>query len=124
MHMNEGAPGQQKSKEEWKTQFLNTFKDLHDNFSDEIPVEMISGHKPENHKYKVRGNWFAAVRNNLQFASELQLLPEDFNEEWRTFFRNYANRMLTSREEQRATKEEVDTANDFLIKAQEIISNL
>ncbi len=112
---------QSKTPEDWKNIYLQRFKDFHDNFSDEIPEEMINGENPENHKYKVRGNWFAGVRNSLDFIASQNLFPEDFNEEWRSFFKAYGKRMTESNENIRTTKEEIDTVNNLLKKAQELL---
>jgi hypothetical protein len=112
-----------KTPEDWKSIYLQRFKDYHDNYSDEIPNEIINGENPENHKYKVRGNWFAAVKNSLENAALMKMLPEDFNEECRIFFREYGKRMLEGNEIVRTTKEEIDIVNNLLLKAQQIISN-
>lgn len=112
-----------KTVEDWKSIYLQRFKDLHDNFSNEIPEEMLNGLNPENHKYKVRGNWFASVKNNFSNAERMNMFPEDFNKEWHEFFAAYSKRMLGSTYKVRTTKEEIDVANNLLKRAQELLIN-
>ncbi len=127
--MDEGKV-QQKTIEEWKELYLQRFKDFHDNFSDEIPEEILHGpnsknFSSENYKFKVRGNWFVAVRNNFENAARMKIFPEEFNKEWRSFFKAYGEKMSKSgvwENVTRTTKEDIDTANNFLLKAQEIIN--
>lgn len=120
--MKEGSP--QKTIEDWKRIYLQRFKDFHDNFSDEIPKEIVTGKNEENYKYKVRINWFAAIKNSFQSAALMNIFPEDFNEEYTKFFRTYDERMASDKGRPvRTTKEEIDTANNLLKKAQEIINN-
>ncbi|QQR50152.1 hypothetical protein IPF86_03680 [Candidatus Nomurabacteria bacterium] len=113
-----------KSHEDWKNHLLKMFKDFHDNFSDEIPEQIVHGDNPKNYKYKVRGNWLAGVRTALQNAALLKMFPEDFNTEWKSFYKAWDQKMKESNSTARTTKEEIDIVNNFLIKAQEIISNL
>ena len=109
--------------EESKKFYLQKFKELHDDFSDVIPDEMLSGTTRKNpNKYKVRGQWFATVRNHLDNASRLNLFPEEYNKKWRLFFEAYSNRVIEKQNMERTTKEEIDTANSLLIEAQKIIS--
>lgn len=118
-----------KSLEEWKETFLKHFKNFHDDYIDEIPDHIVHGNNPENHKYKVRGNWFAAVRNSLDNAAHLNMFPEEFNQEWKNFFIKWGDKKPETDEDEIGvknilnTKEEIDTVNSFLLKAQEIISN-
>ncbi len=121
--MIEELPNTNKTLEDWRKIYLQRFKDFHDNFSDEIPEEMLNGLNPENHKYKVRGNWFASLRNSLDNAANWKMFPDDFNTEWRNFFKSYDTRMIEGGGKARTTKEDIDTANKLLVRAQEIISN-
>ena len=119
----EGGEPNKKTVEEWRNIYLQRFQDLHDNWSDEIPEEMIHSDNPVNNRYKVRGNWFATIKSNFENCKTFKIFPEEFNEEWKSFFKTYTLRMMSSKEEVRTTKEEIDAVNKLLIKAQEIISN-
>src|SRR6185436_2482793 len=113
-----------KTEAEWKLHFITKLKELHDDYTDEIPQEIMHGgdNVDDFKKYKVRGNWFTAVKHNLENAALKKFFPEDFVKEFTSFFNAYQNRM-SSGKDVRTTKEEIDTANNILIKAQEIISN-
>ena len=118
-----------KTLEDWRIVYLQRFKDLHDNFSDEIPNEIVHGNNSENYKYKIRGNWFVTVRTCLQNAKLLNFFPKEFNDEWEDFFLTWSQKKPERKNDELGTvdtintKEEIERANDFLIRAQEIISN-
>ena len=110
-----------KTLEQWKDLYLKKFKSYHDDYSDEIPKQMLHGDNSANYKYKVRGNWFFAVRSSLQNCEILKMFPEEFNQEWKDFFSNYSKRMIEAKGEGRTTGQDLETANRILLKAQEII---
>lgn len=121
--MKESKENKVKTLEERKKEYIEYFKTLHDNYSNEIPEEMIDGLDPKNHEYKVRGNWFTAIYNKFQNCESFGLFSEEFNEEWKSFFSKYGERMWSDGGRPvRTTKEEIEKADSLLIKAQEIIS--
>ena len=124
--MDEKPPIRNKEEnEKLKQRFLDYSEELLNDYSNEIPVEMLSGLKEKDHKYKVRGNWFISIRNwftNLEM--EKIYFPDDFIEEYKTFFKNFQqSHKPINNVEQRTTKEEIDKADDLLRRAQEYVRN-
>lgn len=113
----------EKTPEEWRKIFLEDLRGYYDDYSDEIPEKIVNGQDEGVHKYKVRGNWFFAVRETLKSCELIKLFPEDFNTECHEFFKKYTERRIKEKGEHRTTKEELERANEILLKAQEILSN-
>ena len=110
-----------KNKDEEISMFISHIKSLLNDYSNEMPEEMLNGAKIENHTYKVRTNWFQGVVGCIGEAARKKYLPVTFGEELNTFLEAFKARRIKNTNLIRTTKEEIDTADNLLLRAQEYL---
>jgi hypothetical protein len=116
--MEEISKPNRENKEE-KLIFLREINNLLDNFSEEIPVEMIDGSQ-EQRNYKVRTNWFTGIIHILEYAITRGILGTEFLPEIEQFIKNFKSRRIEP-SEIKTTSEEIDTGNNLLKKVKDYI---
>jgi hypothetical protein len=84
---------------------------LHEEFSDEIPKEILSGHSP-NRAYKVRGNWWAGVIADLDEMRHEEQIPLELSEEIDAFIAHYTSDEFHY--QPLTLKDDIDRANSLI----------
>ena len=95
-----------------KENFLSRLKELRDNWSNEIPKEVIHG-RQENIDFKVRKNWWQGLFSNLDILVEDGMVPEQLIDEIKRFMEKFAGK--TSGFSKRLTSAEDIAEADALI---------
>ncbi len=85
---------------------------------DELPEEYISG-KGAYHRHKFRGNWLQGVASNVRLVAEIcgdmQLVQDVIR-----FVKRRYEKGITKR----TTREEIDEADQLIIRALKILNNI
>jgi len=105
-------------EKEKKDYVLKEADRLLNEYSEEIPENLING-MSENLFFKVRTNWFGGCFALLDYSDNF--FPSDFNEEWKEFFYTFKKRRENDNDQTRTTKEEIEKANNLLLRAIEYI---
>ncbi len=108
-----------RSKKEYLEHYLNRLKLSLEDFSDEIPKEVIHSFT-ENNKYKVRAAWWSSVSLNIYGLHEKGLLSDELSDEYKQVCefhqKNLDEAGLTK-------KEDIDAINTFLKKVIQTLEN-
>ncbi|NVN96873.1 hypothetical protein HXX01_01360 [Candidatus Nomurabacteria bacterium] len=124
--MNEALIPNQENKEE-KLIFLKEINNLlNDEWTDEIPEEIIHGphQNSEGKDYKVRIAWFGGILIKLENGISVGFLPKEFMDDLIKFKNEFksSNPGYTSWEDKGKTPiEQVKKGNEILNKAKEYI---
>ena len=127
---NEDSFADQKTPEQKKQYILSEINLLLNDFSNEIPKEVIHGPREEGQKqYKVRVGWFTGVFGILNFIWNTfpECFPEEFKSEvtkFRSDFRINHPGYKVKNDPPTTTKEEIDKADDLLKRGKEFIEAL
>jgi hypothetical protein len=95
---------------------FDQLKSLRENWSDEVPKEIIRGggtHEPP--KFKVRKNWWHPLFLTLQSIAEDNVLQEDLKKEVDNFTKEYIKKIR----ENPTTAQDIATANAIIDKVLE-----
>ena len=99
-----------------KRDTLSQLTHLRDDFSDEIPTEMVTSISPDNRKM-VRKAWFAGVIAALDNALTDNLIPNEYREEVKKFIESENERFeKESTTVKRTTEQDLNRAKSILDK--------
>lgn len=97
---------------------LEILRQLHDDFSDEIPIEILEG----KGDFKVRRNWWQQVVLSLQFLGSQVKMPLELWEEVDDFVGHYTSDAFKG--PPLTTEEDIGKANSLLAKVLAETSNV
>lgn len=87
---------------------LEILRELHDDFSDEIPIEILEG----NGNSKVRRNWWHKVVLGLLILKEQDQMPPELRKELDEFVGYYTSDVFKKRP--LTTQQDISRANNLL----------
>lgn len=100
-----------------KKELIGKIDSFLNDFTNDIPEELVKLDDPNYYKYKVRVNWFQGVSYILESATNKQLISEGLKNEVAVFFDNFKERHAVK--DVRTTKEEIEKAENLLKKVKD-----
>ena len=102
---------QNESQEEFIRRHHECFKDLRDNYSEEIPEEIIHSGS-QNNKYKVRAGWFHNVSLRFDVLNKRKMVPEYLMQKRAELLRDYNTSV--EKNNGRTQREDIDKWNGLI----------
>jgi hypothetical protein len=107
-------PGEPKIENEGKADIVANLQMLRNEWSDEIPKEILQGDQGENPpQYKVRKNWWHGLISCISYAVARDMLPQDISKDVSEFIREFASDNFRDR---LTTAEDITKANVLIDK--------
>lgn len=104
----------EEKEENYLQEIIEDLKILRNNFSDEIPKEIIRGGQGDNSlKYKVRKNWWMGVVDNISLIINENILPENISNQAKLFIEKFTDISFNQR---LTTVEDIAEANLMIEK--------